>query len=338
MHTLELSQAPLPKQARILFMGTPDFAVPALRALAQWCEHQGAKLVGVVSQPDRPKGRGKQLQRTPVAAVADELGVACYQWARLSQESYDTLKALDYDLAVVIAYGKILPKRYLVLPPWGCINLHASLLPAYRGAAPIQWALINGESKTGVSVMRLDEGMDTGPVAHMLSTDLSDEDDASTLFERLSHLSAQALIEALNQWIITADTSQLIFEAQAELGASHAPMLSKQDGILDWNKSAQDLVNLCRGISSWPGAQTQIKEGTLKIKALKLIKEIDLNQEQLACKVGSVIGLHSEGPVIRCGEGAVILCQTQRPSKKATSGGDFCRGYPLTVGKLLSEC
>ena len=338
MNTLELSQAPLPKQARIVFMGTPDFAVPALRALAQWCDQQGAELVGVVSQPDRPKGRGKQLQRTPVAAVADELGVTCYQWARLSQESYDALKALNYDLAVVIAYGKILPKRYLVLPPWGCINLHASLLPAYRGAAPIQWALINGESKTGVSVMRLDEGMDTGPVAHMLSTDLSPEDDASSLFKRLSDLSAQALVEALNQWVIPAESSRLIFEAQVAIGSSHAPMLSKQDGMINWNKSAQDLINLCRGVSPWPGAQTQIKEGTLKIKALQLVKEADLEQEQLAYEAGSVIGLHSEGPIVRCGVDAVILSQTQRPSKKATSGSDFYRGYPLSVGKLLSEC
>lgn len=334
----ELSNAPLPAKPRIIFMGTPDFAVPSLKALAEWCTQQEAELVAVVSQPDRPKGRGKQLQRTPVAAAADDLGVTCYQWARLSQESYDTLTALNYDLAIVIAYGKILPKRYLVLPPWGCINLHASLLPAYRGAAPIQWALIKGEAQTGVSVMRLDEGMDTGPVAHTLSTELSTTDDAASLFERLSHLSAQALVEALNQWIIPAETSQLVFEAQPTQGASHAPMLKKEDGILDWTQSAQDLVNLCRGISPWPGAQTQTQEGTLKIKTLQRVEEADLEQEQLAYEAGTVIGLHSNGPMIRCGKGAVILSQTQRPSKKATSGGDFYRGYPLTVGKLLSEC
>lgn len=175
MSPLVFSDQSLPVSPRILFMGTPDFAVPALRALNAWCERRGGEVVGVVSQPDRPKGRGRKLVRTPIADLADQLGLTCYQWPKLSQASYDTLRELNYDLAIVIAYGKILPKRYLTLPPWGCVNLHASLLPAYRGAAPIQWALINGEHETGVSVMRLDEGMDTGPVAHMLKMEITPE-------------------------------------------------------------------------------------------------------------------------------------------------------------------
>jgi methionyl-tRNA formyltransferase len=329
---------PLPAKPRVLFMGTPDFAVPSLRALHQWCEQQGGEVVGVVSQPDRRKGRGKKFQRTPIADVADQLGIVCHQWPKLSQQSYDTLKELNYDLAVVIAYGKILPKRYLTLPPWGCINLHASLLPAYRGAAPIQWALINGERETGVSVMRLDEGMDTGPVAHVLSEPILEEDTSASLFEKLAQRSSQALIEALNIWITSGTKSALNFIAQVESEMSHAPMLSKSDGLLEWARSASSLLNLTRGVNPWPGAQTQTKEGILKVKSLSVLSETVLDEQQVSFLPGTVIGLYKSGPAIRCGQGAVILTETQRPSKKATSGDDFYRGYPLTIGQLLIEC
>ena len=338
MDELSFSSEPLPKKPRVLFMGTPDFAVPALKALHRWCLLRGGEIVAVVSQPDRPKGRGKKRQRTPTAQQADQLGLPCFQWPKLSNDSYNTLKSLDYDLAVVIAYGKILPKRYLVLPPWGCINLHASLLPAYRGAAPIQWALINGENKTGVAVMRLDEGMDTGPVALMKEINILPEDTSASLFLKLADLAAQALIEALDQWVLDSSEEGLIFNPQDSEGASHAPMLQKADGILDWNKPAATLFNLSRGVSPWPGAQTEIKEGILKVKALKTIDEEALTEEEKSETGGVVLSLHQDGPVIRCGNGAVILTQTQRPSKKATSGADFYRGYPLIVGQHLKEC
>ncbi len=333
-----LSSLPLPSSPRVLFMGTPDFAVPSLRALHQWCTQRGGEVVAVVSQPDRPKGRGKRLQRTPVAAVADELKLPCFQWARLSQESYESLVELKYDLAVVIAYGKILPKRYLTLPLWGCINLHASLLPAYRGAAPIQWAVINGEAVTGVSVMRLDEGMDTGPVAHTLECVIEPNDHSATLFLKLAELSARALTEALDRWILPGKESALRFVTQPTEGVSHAPMLSKQDGLLDWSHAAVELESLCRGVNPWPGAQTETREGTLKVKNVRTVVEAELSEQQRSFPVGTVIALSSEGPVIRCGEGALILIEVQRPSKKSTSGGDFSRGYPLSIGSLLREC
>ena len=319
-------------------MGTPDFAVPALNALYEWCESCGGEVVAVVSQPDRPKGRGKKLQRTPVAAAADKLGLVCYQWPRLSQESYDALCALKYDLAVVIAYGKILPKRYLILPPWGCVNLHASLLPAYRGAAPIQWALINGESETGVSVMRLDEGMDTGPIAHRLSCAIESEDCSATLFDTLSALSAQALIEALELWVTPGSESALRFERQSDEGVSHAPMLQKSDGELNWSSSAKELQNLCRGVNPWPGAQTSLANEVLKVKSLIAIDEADLEEYQKSLGLGRVIMLAKNGPMVRCSDGAVILTEVQRPSKKPTTGSDFYRGYELEIGSLLSEC
>ena len=329
-------------------MGTPDFAVPSLRALHMWCERQGGEVVGVVSQPDRPKGRGRKLVRTPVASLADELGLTCYQWPKLNQGSYDTLCELNYDLAIVIAYGKILPTRYLTLPPWGCINLHASLLPAYRGAAPIQWALINGEHETGVSVMRLDEGMDTGPVAHMMSIEISPEATSAMLFEQLSDLSAQALVEVLDRWVDPDTDRPVTFKDQPDEGVSYASMLSKADGALDWSQPAVKLADRIRGVTPWPGGQAQIAEGTLKVLDASVWSEADVTKhleqqtadhdENLSDQVGVIIGLFAEGPLIRCSEGALLLTRVQRPSKKSTSGGDFHRGYPLEVGALLSSC
>ena len=333
-----LSDDPLPSAPRVLFMGTPDFAVPALRSLHRWCESRGGEVVAVVSQPDRPKGRGKRLQRTPVAMVADELGLACYQWSRLSQESYDQLRDLKYDLAVVIAYGKILPKRYLILPPWGCINLHASLLPSYRGAAPIQWAIINGERETGVSVMRLDEGMDTGPVAHTLRCAIERDDTSESLFLKLSDLSARALVEALNLWVLDSKLNMLDFQQQSECGVSHAPMLKKSDGMLDWSLSASRLEDLCRGVSPWPGAHTSFMGEPLKVKTLVAVSEEELNDSQRAWEPGVVVELDERGPMIRCGQGAAILTTVQRPSKRATTGAEFYRGYDLQLGLFLSEC
>lgn len=332
---------PLPKNPRVLFMGTPDFAVPSLRALHNWCQAQGGEVVAVVSQPDRPKGRGNKLQRTPVASAADELGLTCYQWPRLSQTSYDILSDLHYDLAVVIAYGKLLPSRYLHLPSWGCINLHASLLPAYRGAAPIQWAIIHGERETGVSVMRLDEGMDTGPVAHIKRMIIHDDDHAETLFSRLSDLSAEALCEVLDKWVSADLDNPLQFIPQDETCSSHAPMLTKEDGQLDWNRTARSLFNLIRGVKAWPVGQAVIKEGILKVLSSEAWTEEQLraqySEELIQNEVGTIIDLTSQGPLIRCREGALLLTRVQRPSKQATSGGDFCRGYALNVGNLLSE-
>lgn len=324
---------PLPQRPKVLFMGTPDFAVPSLRALVE----AGAEVVGVVSQPDRPKGRGKKLMRTPVAAAADELGLKVYQWARLNQDSYDTLSALRPDLSVVIAYGKILPRRYLALPRWGCVNLHGSLLPAYRGAAPIQWSVIEGEQETGVSVMRLDEGMDTGPVALMKSTEIGPTETSGQLYERLSSLAAEALTEALTQW---RSPTGLTFIEQEHARASHAPMLKKEDGRLDWSREASALGSLIRGVSPWPGAHVLLSEGPLKIHEVEVLDEggvSALSDEALSAEPGAVISLEGAGPVVRCAQGALRLLRVQRPNRGAVSGADFVRGYTsLSLSEPLS--
>lgn len=326
-------QGPLPAQPRVLFMGTPEFAVPALKILVA----SGVEVVGVVSQPDRPKGRGKKLVRTPVAAMADEFGLPVYQWARLNQESYDILSALQPDLSIVIAYGKILPRRYLALPRWGCINLHGSLLPAYRGAAPIQWSVIAGETETGVSVMRLDEGMDTGPVALMRKTNIAHRETAGQLYERLSNLAAEALSEALRRW---RSPEGLVFIEQNHSLATHAPMLKKEDGLIDWSQDATVLEALIRGVSPWPGAYVPISEGSLKIHEVTVLDEATLTSmsiDALQAPVGTVIGTDGLGPLIRCGKGALRLICVQRPNRGKVSGADFVRGYSsLCLGSPLT--
>jgi methionyl-tRNA formyltransferase len=312
-------------------MGTPEFSVSALEALITW----GADVVAVVSQPDRPKGRGKKVQRTPVAACADVHQIPTYQWPRLNNDSYATLVDLKYDLAVVVAYGKILPKRYLTLPPWGCINLHGSILPKYRGAAPIQWAIMNGESKTGISVMQLDEGMDTGNVAYIKELDIKENETAGALYPRLSRLGAHALTEALDLWV----KGDLHFKSQDHERATHAPMIFKQDAQINWDQPVEVVAQQIRGVTPAPGAHTPLVEGSLKIHQVRILDPQDYQiyvQSRPALPLpGTLLGEHNEGPIMMCQKGALILLEVQRPSRKVVKGTDFCRSASLQVGAPL---
>ena len=221
---------------KVVFMGTPDFAVPCLDALIR----ADVEVVGVVSQPNRPKGRGRKVTPTPVAAAAANAGIPVYQWARLNQESYDSLSALNADLFVVVAYGKILPARYLALPKHGCWNIHGSILPQLRGAAPIQWALINGFETTGISLMQLDEGMDTGPVALTNSLEINEHETASTLHDRLSALGAQTLSQGLE---LLAEGA-LKFTEQEHAKATHArPLTLPMVSLLGLNPPKPFIAN-----------------------------------------------------------------------------------------------
>ncbi len=304
-----------PTELRVLFMGTPDFAVPTLERLVAL----GCRVVGAVSQPDRPKGRGRKMQRTPVAACADAHGVPVFQWPRLNNESYAALSALEPDLCVVVAYGKILPKRYLELPHHGCLNVHASLLPKLRGAAPIQWAVIRGHARAGVAVMRMDEGMDTGDVALMWDTEIGPDETAGGLHDRLSVLGARALGQAVERLC----RGELSFEAQDHANATMAPRLSKEDGRIDWSSTAQEVHDQVRGTSPWPGAFS----GELKLHTTRVA--------DCAGEPGTVLALDADGPRVACGEGAVVLTRIQRPGRKAVSGADFLRGHPLEIGARL---
>jgi methionyl-tRNA formyltransferase len=282
-------------------------------------------VVGVISQPDRRKGRGRQLARTPVAACADAHGLPVHQWPRLNNDSYATLKALAYDLCVVVAYGKILPQRYLDLPPMGCVNGHASLLPALRGAAPIQWSVIRGHAETGTSIMRMDAGMDTGDWGLMERVAIGPDETTGELHDRLSVITAEAMGRAVEA--LCAGT--LVWTPQDAAGATTAPMLRKQDGLIDWSWPAQQVHDRVRGTSPWPGAYVERPEGPLKIHRTRLAEG--------SGPPGTVIAHDADGPRIACGEGAVTLLTVQRPGKKPIPGAAFLNGVDLTVGSPLVE-
>ena len=285
---------------RIVFMGTPDFALPALEALI--ATHD---VCLVVTQPDKPAGRKKKLTPPPVKVMAQEAGIEVLQAASArTPEFVARMQAANADVAVVVAYGKILPPAVLEAFPQGCINIHGSLLPKYRGAAPIQWAVIDGEAQTGVSIMKLDEGMDTGPVLLRRTEPIFEDDTAGTLFDRLAPLGASAILEALQG----LEAGLLTPKAQSEEGASHAAMLRKQDGLVDWSQKSSNIACRIRGLDPWPGAFTPIAGGNLKLFGAR------------ACEgsgaPGTLLAYDDEqGMVIACGDGAVRFSQVQAPGK-----------------------
>ena len=312
---------------RVLFMGTPAFALPSLERLVSWSksnQHAPLSVVGVVSQPARPKGRGQRLEQTPIGTYAEANALPLYQWPKLKNESFEALSALHPDLIVVIAYGKILPKRYLELAPLGCWNLHGSILPALRGAAPVQWALLHGLKETGVSLMQLDEGMDTGPVGLQKSCPIEAEEDASALFEKLSLLSADVLeagLEALYG-------AGLPFLEQDAEEASYAPLLKKEDGEIDWSRPAQRIADQVRGLSVWPGSWSTSSLGRIKVAQVRVVEGEG--------QPGELLEPLPEGPRVACGTQALCLERLQRPGRKLQSGAEFLRGAVLPVGEVLT--
>lgn len=308
-----------PSALRVVFMGTPDFAVPSLEVLFTL----GCDVRAVVSQPDRPRGRGQKVERTPVAACADRHGVPVHQWEKLGNESYRTLAAIEPDLCVVAAYGKILRPRYLTLPRHGCLNVHASLLPALRGAAPIQWAVVRGHGEAGVTIMRMDEGMDTGDMGPRLATPIAADETGGELHDRLAVLGAQALRQAIEALC----AGELRFVPQDHNNATLAPKLDKADGRLDFTAPAQAVHDRVRGLSPWPGAWVERPEGPLKIHRTRLADGEGAP--------GAVIAHDPDGPRIACGDGAVTLLSLQRPGRRETAGADFLRGTPLPIGARI---
>lgn len=299
---------------RVVFMGTPEYAVPTLKAL-----HSRALVVGVVSQPARPKGRGNLIEQTPVGAFAETHGLPLFQWPKLSNESYAALQALAPDLIVVVAYGRILPQRYLDLPPAGCVNGHGSILPALRGAAPIQWAIIHGLTETGVSIMKMDAGMDTGPLGLVRTLPIGPNETAAALFERMAELTADAMLDFLE--------NPQSFVPQDHARATYAPPLTKEDGHLDWAGPALTVHNRVRGTWPWPGAFFLRDGQPWKVHTTRV------TDGQGA--PGTVLAHAHDGPVVACGEGAVVLTRLQKPGRNALDGKTFLLGEPLPVGTRL---
>ena len=304
-------------------MGTPHFSVPGLQALHQ----NGYEIALVVTQPDRPKGRGRRITPSPVKQTALDLGYPVIQPSFIKTPDFaNQIKSLKPDFQVVIAYGKILPENVLALPRIGTINIHASLLPRLRGAAPIQWAVINGETETGVCSMLMDKGMDTGDVLLTAKEAIEPGDTAGTLHDRLAVKGARVLIDTLNAY---ADNTIQPIPQDHNL-ATYAPMLTKDDGLINWNKSAKSLENFIRGVSPWPGAYTFWGDKRLKIFSTTPITA-DISQPSGTVLVGFPDELR-----VATGDGVLSIREIQGASGKRLAIKDFLRGHPIQPGTMLN--
>jgi len=307
---------------KIVFMGTPEFAVPSLRALAE----SGDEVVALVAQPDKPSGRGRKLTPPPTKQLAGELGIPVLQPSGIRTDEFvRELKKLNPDLICVVAYGKILPKAVLDLPRLGCINVHASLLPEYRGAAPINWAIARGEKVTGVTTMMMDEGMDTGDVLLQREMPIDDEDTGKTLSGKLSQLGAELLIETIE----LLRKGELRPQKQDESRATYAPLLKKEDGRIDWGKPAVEIGNLVRGMLPWPGAFT-----TLGGKLLKVFKVRVLEGQG---RPGEVIESQSGVLRVGTGEGTIEIEELQIEGGKRLDSKAFLAGRKIEPGTVLGR-
>ncbi len=315
---------------RALFFGTPDFAVPCLDALAAI-----ADVVCVITQPDRPKGRGLELAPPPVKVRALALGVPVLQPVKVRTPEFAAqLRAFDAELAIVVAYGRILTRAVLDAPRRGCLNVHASLLPRWRGAAPIQWAVASGDAETGVCLMQMDEGLDTGPVLARRASPIGANETAGELAERLSQLGAQLLTEELPRYLGGA----LVAVPQEHAQMTLAPILEKTHGAIDWQKSAWQVHDLVRGMTPWPGAYTRLTAGTtLKVHATHVLADAGVAADaDVRAEAGTV--LHADrarGLVIACGEGALALDAVQPEGKRRMTAADYLAGRALGVGDVL---
>ena len=307
---------------RILFMGTSEFAVPALRELIS----HNFELVGVVTQPDRPSGRGKRLNPTPVKIVATEHNLPIYQPERVRKPEFiGTLKHLSLDVIIVAAFGQLLPQTVLDIPPCGTINLHPSLLPKYRGAAPIQWALINGETETGVTLMLLDAGEDTGDIICSEGIPISDTDTALTLSEQLANLGAKQLVQVLSNMPENAPPPAT---PQNDAEATHAPRLTKETGHIDWHQPATTIYNLVKGTAIWPGAYTFFRDD-LRLKIISC----QPHPRTHATPPGTLEIVEKQKLIVATAEGTLQLLQIQPATKKIMEAHDFINGYQLQTGE-----
>lgn len=308
---------------RIVFMGSPKFAVPSLEALVT--SHD---LVGVVTQPDRPAGRGGTLRRPPVKVAAQTHGLPVFQPPTLrSAEALAQLRAWDPTLIVVAAFGQILTHDVLELPPYGCLNVHPSLLPRWRGPAPVPAAIMAGDEVTGVTIMKLDPGVDTGPILSQREEPVRSTDTAATLLTRLSHVGAELLVETISPYL----AGELAPRPQPETGVTYSQELEKEDGRLDWSQPAIVLDRQIRAVSPWPGAFT-----TWKGRRLKVLAAAPLPDHETEGLPGTVVAV-GRGAGVVTGQGALQLLEVQRAGKRALPIRDFLNGYQDFVGSRLGE-
>jgi methionyl-tRNA formyltransferase len=305
-------------QMKIVYMGTPPFAVPPLQSLST----AGHDVVGVVTRTDKPAGRGKVLTPPAVKIAAEQSDIPVFQPKRVREpESIAAIRAMGPEIIVVAAYGQILPREILTLPKFGCVNIHASLLPAYRGAAPINWAIINGEARTGITIMQMDEGMDTGAILTQESVPIDPHDTAGDLTGKLSELGSWLLVDTLSR----IDMEGLAAVPQDNSKASMAPLLKKEDGLINWTMSAREIHNRIRGLSPWPGAFSFL-DG-------KLIKVIETDLTEGTCEPGALYEQGRDSLAIGTGSSLLRVVSIQPEGKRPMSAAEFLRGHRGIVGK-----
>lgn len=320
----QISSDSFPSRPKIIFLGTPQFAVPTLRTLI----HEGYNILSVVTQPDRPKGRGRKLTPSPVKILAEENNLAILQPGRLDDSFLNLLLTLKPDLLLVVAFGKIIPGKVLSSAKWGGINIHASLLPKYRGSAPIQWAIINNEKKTGLTTMFMDEGLDTGPILMQQEVGILKGETAGQLHDRLSSLAPGLLIKTLQGLV----KGTLAKKKQDDSIATYASKLTKEQGLLNWSWTAERLCGLIRGLDPWPGAFTYYNG-----KMLKLFGCFLADEGRAVSVPGRVKGLTERGLEIETGQGAIIVSEIQSPGKKRLPVKEFLKGSQLSSGNVLRK-
>lgn len=314
---------------KIVYMGTPDFAVNPLHALAE----AGYEVAGVITQPDKPKGRGKTMLPTPVKEEAMKHGFPVYQPVKVrNPEFLQVLEKMEPDIIVVAAFGQIIPKSILELPKYGCINIHASLLPKYRGAAPIQQAVIDGEKESGVTIMRMGTGLDTGDMISKIVVPIAKDETGGTLFDKLAEAGAKLLVETLPH--IFDGTA--VYEKQPEESPTpYAGMITKQMGLINFGKSAAELERLVRGLNPWPSAFTFWNGKTLKVWESFVVKSEEAGAEK--SEPGTVVKTDKKGIYVACGEDVLVLSQVQLEGKKRMDADAFLRGCHIETGSRFTD-
>ena len=310
---------------KVIFMGTPDFSVGTLEALAE----AGHEVVLAVTQPDKPKGRGGKMQYTPVKEAALARDIPVYQPKKIREpECIEELKKYNADIMVVIAFGQILPKEILQMTPYGCINVHASLLPKYRGAAPIQWAVIDGEKVSGVTTMQMNEGLDTGDMILKTEIPLDPKETGGSLHDKLAEAGAKLCVETLK----CLEDKTATWEPQGESTTAYAKMLDKNLGNINWNDPAVQIERLIRGLNPWPSAYTHWNDKVIKLWQADVVED---NTDQ---ETGTIVKVEKDSFYVQTGEGLLKIEELQLQGKKRMDVGAFLRGNHLEYGEILKKC
>ena len=305
---------------RLIFLGTPDFAVPSLKKIAE----SNHEIIAVVTQPDRPRNRGV-MSPSPVKETALELGLKVLQYERISREGVEDIKNLNPDIMVTCAFGQILSRELLAIPKYGVINEHASLLPKYRGSSPIQWCVINGEKETGVTIMKTAYEVDSGDILFADKTFIGEDETAGELFDRLSILEADSIIKALD----LIENGKANFAPQNHNEATFCKMLTKADGLIDWSKSAQQIKDFVRGMNPWPCAYTKLDGMVYKMH------KVSVQNNNFSGNAGQIVMADKNGLIVACGDGAISIDIIQAPNCKKMSAKDYLLGHKLQVGSIF---